>query len=124
MGGFSWRIKGNKSASGITEADVTTQIRNTLRVLGIPHIKHFGTLGSQRGVTDLIGTIPPAGRALWLEVKRPGSEPNQEQSDFIETHVRAGGLAFYASTVEEVIGRLADAGYAPAMKMKVAWGGK
>ncbi len=44
------------------ETGITRQIRDLLRLMSVPHIKHFGGPLSERGVSDIIGTLP--GRKL------------------------------------------------------------
>jgi len=44
------------------ETAITHQIRGLLRTMRVPHFKHFGGPMSERGVPDLIGTLP--GRVL------------------------------------------------------------
>src|SRR5690348_4900051 len=61
-----------------------------------------------RGVSDIIGLLPPTGRFLAIEVKRPGGKATQEQQHFIDTINAAGGLAFVAYSVEEVQDRLSS----------------
>ena len=57
-----------------------------------------------RGVSDIIiGVIPPSGRFLAIEVKRPGGKPLAEQQQLLDTISEAGGLAFVACSVDDVI---------------------
>jgi len=51
-----------------TESEITRQIRFHLRIKDIPHWKEFGTLGSEKGIPDLIGVLP-GGRILAIEVR-------------------------------------------------------
>lgn len=57
--------------------------------------------GPTRGVSDILGVLPN-GRALAIEVKRPGGKPTEAQQLFLHEVNRAGGLAFTASSVDEV----------------------
>jgi hypothetical protein len=48
---------------------------------------------STPGAADVLGVLPPSGRLLAVEVKRPGGKLTAAQAAFID-HVRAaGGLA-------------------------------
>lgn len=99
------------------ETPITRSIREILRILRIPHFKHFGGPMSEPGVSDLVGTIPGSGRALYIEVKVPGKEPRPEQRDFLQRHKDAGALAFWATSANDVVRRLAEEGYEPAKRI-------
>lgn len=100
---------------------------------------------AKRGSSDIHGTIPPYGRGLYIEVKKP-SEMNffdrpghvlrdelhrvtyefksktpeaqkqlikkythaVEQSEYIEEKIKAGAVAFFASSINQCINRLKD----------------
>ena len=66
----------------------------------------------------------PGGRGLWLEIKRPGKEPTEDQWGFMRKMAAAGGLAFWADSAESVLKQLAAAGYEPAKRMTIATGRK
>jgi hypothetical protein len=78
--------------------------------------------GGTTGISDIAGVLPD-GRALAIEVKALGKIPKTrpvptakkpnaaEQWDYLEAVNRAGGLAFYASTVVDVAIALTEAGY-------------
>ena len=55
----------------------------------------------RKGVSNIPG-VPPGGRALAVEVKRPGGEPTPTQVDFLKEVSNVGGLALIASSVEEI----------------------
>lgn len=97
----------------VREADVLAQIRAMLRQLRIPHWKNWGGPMGERGVPDLIGTIP-GGRMLLIEVKGPEGRPTPEQLAFLERHAGAGAVAFVAREPMGVVRELAAAGYEPA----------
>lgn len=92
-----------------------------LRFRGIPCYKHQNAGirkpdGSYipthtRGVSDIIGCIPKTGRFLAIEVKQPGGKATAEQQQFIEMINAAGGLAFVAHSVDEVVALLPIASY-------------
>ena len=54
------------------------------------------------GIPDIAGYMPD-GRALFIEVKRPGGKPTPDQKIFIEKAQKAGCLAFFAYSLEDVI---------------------
>lgn len=94
------------------EQYIQKQILDYLRFRGIPCYKHQNAGirkldGSYipthtRGVSDIIGCLPKSGRFLAIEVKRPGGKATQEQQNFLDTINEAGGLAFVATSVEDV----------------------
>jgi hypothetical protein len=64
-----------------------------------------------RGQSD-VGGVLPGGRALFIEVKRPGGDgPTPDQQWFIDTANRSGGLAFVARGVAEVEAALKAEGF-------------
>lgn len=101
------------------ETVLTKEVRNVLHLLKIPNFKHFGGPMSERGVSDIIGTIPGSGRALFLELKAPSKMPRPDQIAFIVHMKAAGALAFWADSVAAVVERLAEAGYEPAKRFEV-----
>ncbi len=54
------------------------------------------------GVSDIIGIMPPSGRAIACEVKMPGKSATLEQENFLASVRQAGGIAFVAHSVDEV----------------------
>jgi hypothetical protein len=63
----------------------------------------YGKVGSG----DLFALLPPHGRLLSVEVKRPGRKPTDEQVAFMEAVNAAGGLAIVATSVDDVRDALA-----------------
>lgn len=98
------------------EADVTRQIRDVLRSCRYPNWKIFQTLGSYRGMSDILAVQPATGRCIVIEVKTPGWTPPgpeakawkhySEQKAFIDMVVASGGIGFFAASVEDVIREL------------------
>lgn len=107
-----WKV--GRQRSGVKEAHVTKSVRDMLKLLKIPHFKNFATLGSKRGVSDIIGVLPKNGRALFLELKAPGKRPTPDQVQFLTEMAAAGALAFWADNARDVVARLAAEGYMPA----------
>ncbi len=73
------------SAPQITERDVTTTIRQLLRICNIWHFKHWAGPMSEQGIADILGCqkitpvcphcqqkLEPIGRFMAIELKRPG----------------------------------------------------
>lgn len=88
----------------MSEAEVTREIREYLRVCGIFHWKQFQGLGALPGVADIIGCW--RGRFLAIEVKKVGLKPTPAQRKFIDQVNAAGGIAFCAHSAQEVDERL------------------
>jgi hypothetical protein len=68
------------------------------------------TTGLGRGVSDLICIVPPFGRFLAIEVKRPKVgiiSPDQEA--FVQAVRKFGGVAGFATSVDEALALLAEA---------------
>jgi len=87
----------------ITEKDLTKSIRQLLKTLGVFHWKAWQGMGSTPGVPDIVGICPGTGRFLGIEVKRPRSKLSPHQERFINAINNAGGLAFVAYSVDDVI---------------------
>lgn len=94
-----------------TETEIKKEIRRYLKIVGIFNWNQWQGQFSVRGVPDLIGILPK-GRILAIEVKKPGWKPNeksqhwQDQKAFIERINEEGGLAFVATSVQDVIDKL------------------
>jgi Holliday junction resolvase len=83
------------------EAQLTRSIRQLLRSLGIFHWKVWGGPMSTPGVPDIIGCFK--GRLIGIEIKSEKGVVSEYQKEFIENINRAGGLAFVARSLEDVI---------------------
>jgi hypothetical protein len=63
-----------------------------------------------KGMSDIVGILPwndgghrPfVGRFLALEIKNPGGRVSPEQTAFLQTVVKAGGIGFVARSLDEV----------------------
>jgi hypothetical protein len=84
------------------EASLTRAIRGLLNSLGIFHYKNHGGLGSVPGLPDITGVLK-GGRGFWIEVKAPKGVVSDHQQRFIDNINAAGGLAFVARSVDDVI---------------------
>jgi hypothetical protein len=56
--------------------------------------------GPTKGVSDILAIYK--GRFIAIEVKRPGQKPTPQQEAFLEAVNEAGGLAFVATSIEDV----------------------
>jgi hypothetical protein len=59
------------------------------------------------GFSDIIGIY--GGRFLAIEVKVPGKQPTEAQQAFLDTVTAAGGVAFCAHSLDEVLAALEQA---------------
>ncbi len=89
----------------LKEKDITHQIRNVLKTFGIFHYKNHGGLGSAPGLPDITGCLKD-GRGFWIEVKTDKGRLSPHQERFIQNINDAGGLAFVARSVDDVIEKL------------------
>ncbi len=97
------------------EKDIQRQILDYLALRGIPAWrvnsgamvgeykgkKRFMRMNGKPGMSDICGVIP-GGRALFIEVKRPGRLATVEQTWFLNEMDAAGALAFVAWSVADV----------------------
>lgn len=106
---------------GPTETEITKNIRKLLKGLGIFHWKQWqGPMSQPKGVSDILGitkdkwdyccehcgktnTLIIPGKSLAIEVKRDGEDPTENQQIFLDNVSRAGGIAFVARSVDDVI---------------------
>lgn len=62
-----------------------------------------GSTGIPAGFPDLLGLEPVSGRAVFIEVKRPGGKPAPHQAMFL-AHLRSmGAVAFCADSVDSAL---------------------
>jgi len=76
--------------------------------MGIPHWKIWQGAMSFKGIADILGVLPPDGKFLAIEVKRPGRKPTERQRQFLEQVEAAGGIALVAYSVEDVAKKLKE----------------
>jgi hypothetical protein len=96
---------GRKVRVVLKEKDITHQIRSVLKTFGIFHYKNHGGLGSAPGLPDITGCLKD-GRGFWIEVKTDKGRLSPHQERFIANINDAGGLAFVARSVDDVIEKL------------------
>ena len=98
----------------MTETDIQTAIRIELSKRGcFVQRTNVGTfyMADGRpvrigipGQSDLCGHRPGDGRSFYIEVKRPGEEPRENQERFLRQMRDSGALAGVAHSVEEAVG--------------------
>jgi hypothetical protein len=84
-----------------SEAEITRAIRYLLKSQGIWHFKLHQGLGSTPGIPDICGIWK--GRALFIEIKTTKGKLSDKQEQKINEINRAGGLAFVARGIDDVI---------------------
>jgi Holliday junction resolvase len=87
-----------------SEAEITRGIRGILKTLGVWHFKVHQGLGSTPGIPDIIGIWN--GRMLAIEVKTEKGKLSDKQEAKIREINQAGGLAFVARSIDDVIDAL------------------
>lgn len=65
--------------------------------------RNRGSTGIPAGFPDLLGLEPVSGRAVFIEVKRPGGKPTAAQRAFLEARRAEGAVAFWADSVDSAI---------------------
>lgn len=88
----------------ISEKEITAQIRQLLKMFQIFHWKVHQGLGSTPGVPDIVGVYD--GKFLGIEVKTRNGVVSPHQKQFIDNINAAGGLAFVARSVQDVVEKL------------------
>ena len=85
-------------------ARVWRQNAGTLSAYNRDGSERFIRMGAT-GISDVIGFLK-GGRFLACEVKAPGKNPTAQQQEFLDSVNRAGGLAFVARSVDDVMAAL------------------
>ncbi len=70
--------------------------------------RRFLRFTSLPGISDILGILPPSGRLLAVECKRPGNKPTPEQAAFLDIVRQSGGVAICVHSVEELEQALAE----------------
>jgi len=92
---------------GKEESIITSQIRQYLTLKRVFHWKVWQGLGSQPGVSDIIGIF--RGRPLAIEVKTKKGRVSEHQENFLNNFRENGGIAIIARSVDDVIQKLQEA---------------
>lgn len=82
------------------EKTIENQIKKWLENNGYWWMKVHGDMFQKAGVPDIIACIN--GKFVGIEVKRPGGRVSELQKYHIEQIQKSGGVAFVATSVEEV----------------------
>ncbi len=82
------------------ESEIQAAVRDWLRWHKWLVIRNHQTLGSHKGLSDLVAV--KGGRVLWIEVKRPGGELRPDQERFRDEILAHGGEYLVARSVEDV----------------------
>lgn len=79
------------------------------RPLGEGQARRYIRMGP-KGSADILGVLPPSGRLLAIEVKRPGSKPTAHQTAWLEQMRAAGAVCVVACGLEDVLRVLREEG--------------
>lgn len=101
-----------RRGDNVTEHDIQTNIMINLSAAGcIVHRTNTGvfytrdgrpvTIGNP-GQSDLQGHRPD-GKCFYIEVKKPGQKPRQDQLRFIDAMRKSGAIAFWSDNADEVV---------------------
>lgn len=89
---------------------VATRLNSGMKVVTDPDSgKQYVFRGSKKGTSDIIGCLPPNGRYLAIEVKdgeKKRKNTTPEQLEYIDHVNAAGGIAFIACDIDDVVRRL------------------
>jgi hypothetical protein len=84
--------------------------RNNTTGVFDPERKRFRTFSGRKGVSDILGIIPPAGRLVAVECKSGKGKLSSEQRAFLDDIAAAGGVAVCARSLDDLQAALAAAG--------------
>src|SRR4051794_4415196 len=84
--------------------------RNNTTGVFDPGRKVFRTFTGRKGVSDILGIIPPAGRLLAVECKSGKGKLTAEQRAFLDEIAAAGGVAICARSLDDLRAALLAAG--------------
>lgn len=97
-------ITDRNKAVKISEMEITHSIRSLLKQFGIFHWKVWQGMGSAPGVPDIVGIHQ--GKFLGIEVKTASGKLSPHQERFLKNINAAGGIAFVARSLDDVIEKL------------------
>lgn len=87
-----------------SESDITGCITDYLTLIGAWWLKVHGHLGQRKGIPDIIACFK--GRFYGIEVKTERGEASDDQLAEIARIRKAGGTAFVARRLEDVMERM------------------
>jgi len=93
----AWR----NNTGGLPVQAPSTRVKVCGQTLEVPGKRRFLRFG-KKGSSDILGVLPPEGRFLAVETKRPGEKPTPEQVAFLDMISAAGGLALVISDVKQL----------------------
>lgn len=70
---------------------------------GITQDGRFFSTGLPKGFADLFGVRRSDGKAVFIEVKKPGGAPTQNQINFLEAMKKHGAITGICHSAEEAI---------------------
>lgn len=85
----------------ISEHALTLGIRQLLKYHRVWHFKHWGGPMGEKGVADIIGCHN--GRMFAIEIKTQAGRLTPYQQRFLDRVNAAGGVAFVARSIEDVV---------------------
>ncbi len=88
----------------LNETSITRQIKQVLFQVGYFPIKIAGGPYQKPGISDLL--VCGEGKFIAIEVKKPGGRISPLQEQFLNDVRAAGGIAFVAYSIDDVVRRL------------------
>jgi len=77
--------------------------RNNTTGVFDPQKKCFRRFSGRKGISDILGIVPPTGRLIAVECKSGKGKLTPEQREFLADVTAAGGLAIVARSVDDVV---------------------
>lgn len=89
-------------------ADAVRAWRNNTTGIFDPRRQVFRTFSGMKGVSDILGIVPPIGRLFAVECKKPetdtpGGRLSEDQVEFLELVADCGGVAICVDGVSRLI---------------------
>ncbi len=69
-------------------------------------VDRYFQANTARGMSDIMGILKDGARTLAIEVKTKTGKVAEHQQEFLDSVTRAGGIAFVARSVDDVVERL------------------
>lgn len=108
-----WRAKPKPEKEAPIKARIRAALIDAGCLVWVHDIDYrLGKTGLGKGTSDLICIVPPHGRFLGVEVKRPGYSPSDVRSDqraWINAVRKFGGVAGIATNVAEALALVEEA---------------
>lgn len=83
-----------------TEGDILRAVRDFLRLHGWKVVRIHQSLGSERGIPDLVAIR--GGKTVWIEVKTPNGRLSEYQERWLQDLEDHGGWWIVARGIEDV----------------------